>query len=61
MPRVINLRRDPFERAMHEAIDYPRWMLERMFMFSPAVVKVKKFMATFKEYPPSQKSSSWVE
>lgn len=61
MPRVINLRRDPFERAMDEAIDYPRWMLERMFMFSPAVVKVKAFMATFKEYPPSQKSSSWVE
>jgi arylsulfatase len=27
LPKVFNLRSDPFERADHEAIDYPRWRL----------------------------------
>ena len=59
MPRLINLRRDPFERAPEEGIDYERWMLDRLFMFVPAQVTVKKFLATFKEFPQRQTPASF--
>jgi len=59
LPKLFNLRTDPFERADHEAIDYPRWRLERAFLLVPAQQYVGKFLATFKEFPPSQKVGSF--
>jgi arylsulfatase len=59
LPKVFNLRSDPFERADHEAIDYPRWRLERAFLLVPAQQYVGKFLATFKEFPPSQRVGSF--
>jgi len=59
LPKLFNLRSDPFERADHEAIDYPRWRLERAFLLVPAQQYVGKFLATFKEFPPSQKVGSF--
>jgi arylsulfatase len=58
-PKLMNLRRDPFERAEHEAIDYGHWRAERMFMLAPAADYVGKFIATFKEFPPRQKPGSF--
>ncbi|MBK5105678.1 MAG: arylsulfatase, partial [Burkholderiales bacterium] len=52
-------RSDPFERADHAAIDYPRWRLERAFLLVPAQQYVGKFLSTFKEFPPSQKVGSF--
>ncbi len=59
LPKLFNLRSDPFERADHEAIDYPRWRLERAFLLVPAQQYVAKFLATFKEFPPSQEVGSF--
>jgi arylsulfatase A-like enzyme len=59
LPKLFNLRSDPFERADHEAIDYPRWRLERAFLLVPAQQYVGKFLATFKEFPPSQTVGSF--
>ncbi len=59
LPKLFNLRADPFERADHEAIDYPRWRLERAFLLVPAQQYVGKFLATFKEFPPSQTVGSF--
>ncbi len=58
-PKLFNLRTDPFERADHEGIDYPRWRLERAFLLVPAQDYVGKFLATFREFPPSQKAGSF--
>ena len=58
-PKLMNLRRDPFERAEHEAIDYGHWRAERMFMLAPAAAYVGKFLGTFKEFPPRQKPGSF--
>ena len=58
-PKLFNLRSDPFERADHEGIDYPRWRLERAFLLVPAQQYVGKFLATFKEFPPSQTVGSF--
>jgi len=58
-PKLMNLRRDPFERAEHEAIGYGLWRAERMYMLAPAAAYVGKFIGTFKEYPPRQKPGSF--
>ena len=59
LPKLFNLRSDPFERADFEAIDYPRWRLERAFLLVPAQQYVAKFLSTFKEFPPSQAVGSF--
>jgi arylsulfatase A-like enzyme len=59
LPKLFNLRTDPFERADHEGIDYPRWRLERAFLLVPAQQFVGQFLETFREFPPSQKPGSF--
>jgi arylsulfatase len=59
MPRLYNLRSDPFERAENEAIGYAQWFFDRMFAFVPAQTIVKEFMQTFVEFPPRQKPASF--
>ena len=58
-PKLFNLRTDPFERADHEAIGYGRWRFERVFALVPAQAFVGQFLATFQEFPPSQKPASF--
>ena len=60
MPKVFNLRMDPFERMDHEGSGYDQWMGEHMFLFAPAMAEVMKFNATFKEFPQRQKPGSFV-
>jgi arylsulfatase len=59
LPKLFNLRSDPFETADHEAMDYDRWRAERIFLLVPAQDYVARFLATFKEFPPSQKPGSF--
>ena len=58
-PKLLNLRRDPFERADHESIGYGIWRAERMYMLAPGAALVGQFLATFQEYPPRQKPGSF--
>ena len=60
LPKLFNLRADPFETADKEGMDYPRWVLERAFVMVPAQQYIGKFLATFKEFPPSQKPGSFT-
>jgi len=59
LPKLFNLRSDPFETADHEAIDYGRWRAEHAFVLVPAQTYVGTFLATFKDYPPRQKPGSF--
>jgi arylsulfatase len=59
LPKIFNLRTDPFETADHDSIDYERWRIDRLFLLVPAQQYVGKFLATFKEFPPSQKPGSF--
>ena len=56
-PLIISLREDPFEVTPDSAM-YTRWYGDNMWMFVPAQQIVGKFLSTFKEFPPSQKSGS---
>jgi arylsulfatase len=59
LPKIFNLRSDPFETADHDAIDYPHWRIDHLFVLVPAQEYVAKFIGTFKEFPPSQKPGSF--
>jgi arylsulfatase len=59
VPKLFNLRTDPFEIADQVSIDYDHWRLDRVFMFVPAQEYIGKYIATFKEFPPSQKVGSF--
>lgn len=60
MPKVFNLRMDPFERMDEEGSGYDQWMGEHMFLFAPAMAEVMKFKATFKDFPQRQKPGAFV-
>jgi arylsulfatase len=59
VPKLFNLRSDPFETADHEGMDYERWRVEHLFVLVPAQQYVGQFLSTFKEFPPSQKPGSF--
>jgi len=59
LPKLFNLRSDPFETADHEGMDYERWRLEHVFLLVPAQQYVGQFLATFKDFPPRQKPGSF--
>jgi arylsulfatase len=58
-PKIINLLRDPFERADWESGAYEKWYFERLFLLSPAAAYVGQFIGTFVDYPPRQKPGSF--
>lgn len=59
MPKIFNLRRDPFERAEIDAPGYTKWSAERLFMLVPAQHRFARFLKSLQEYPPRQKSASF--
>ncbi len=58
-PSVVDLRADPFERAMHESIGYAPWAVKRMYVISAAAVITTDFLKTFLDYPPRQTPGSF--
>ncbi len=58
VPRVFNIRTDPFEEAEHSWESW-KWRADRMFLLVPAQQYVGKFLSTFTEFPPSQKGGSF--
>lgn len=50
--KLVDLRGDPFERAMVEAPGYDIWMLERLYLIQGAQVAVQQLMQTFEAFPP---------
>jgi arylsulfatase len=59
VPLLFNLRRDPFEKAQHNANTYNDWFLDHAFILVPMQAAAAKFAQTFIEYPPSQKPGSF--
>ena len=59
LPKLFNLRADPFERADHEGMGYQRWRIDRAFVLVPAQTFVGQWLQSFKEFPPRQKPGSF--
>ncbi len=60
LPKIFNLRRDPYERADRTSNTYYDWLIDRAFMLVPAQAYVGEFLATFQEYPPRQTAASFT-
>jgi hypothetical protein len=59
LPKLFNMRSDPFERAQHESGDYVRWFVDHAFVLVPAQSVVGQHFASFKEFPPRQRPGSF--
>ncbi len=60
VPKMYNLRTDPFERADVTSNTYWDWFLDRIFLVVPAQKIVADFLGTFREFPPRQKAASFT-
>jgi arylsulfatase len=59
VPKLFDLRADPYERADITSNTYYDWLLEHVFLLTPAQVEVANFFSTFEEFPPSQGAASF--
>lgn len=59
LPLMLNLRRDPYERAPVTSNTYYDWLLDHAFLLVPAQTYVGGFLGTFQEFPPRQKAASF--
>ena len=60
VPKLFNLRTDPFERADVTSNTYYDWLLENDYIILAAMGLVTQFLATFEEFPPRQKAASFT-
>ena len=59
LPKLFNLRTDPFERADREGIGYSTWRFERAFLVAPAAAYVGQWLQSFAEFPPRMKPGTF--
>jgi arylsulfatase A-like enzyme len=60
IPKIYNLRTDPYERADTTSNTYWDWYLSKGYMIMAAQGLVSRFLETFKEFPPRQKAASFT-
>jgi arylsulfatase len=60
LPKLFNLRTDPYERADVTSNTYYDWMLHNGYLMMAATTMVAKFVETFKDFPPAQHPGSFT-
>ena len=60
VPKMFNLRIDPFEFADITSKTYWDWIFDHIFLYVPAQHIAGRFFATFKDFPPRQKAASFT-
>ena len=59
LPKMFDLRADPFERADITSNTYYDWFISQPYLVFAAQTGVAKFMETFREFPPRQRAASF--
>jgi arylsulfatase A-like enzyme len=59
VPKIFNLKTDPFERADITSNTYYDWMISRAYLLVPAQAYVMEMASSLVEFPPRQESSSF--
>jgi arylsulfatase A-like enzyme len=59
MPKMFNLRRDPFERADDNSNTYWDWIFDHAFLIYEMQAVVGAQLENFAKYPPRQKAASF--
>jgi len=60
LPKLFNLRTDPYERADVTSNTYYDWILHNGYLMMAATTMVGKFVETFKDFPPAQHPGSFT-
>jgi arylsulfatase A-like enzyme len=60
VPKLYNLRTDPFERADITSNTYYDWFINHAFLVLAAQAVMTEFLATFKDFPPRQRAASFT-
>jgi arylsulfatase len=60
IPKLFNLRTDPFERADITSNTYWDWYLNKAYLILGAQSLVGRFLETFKDFPPRQRAASFT-
>ena len=60
VPKIFNLRTDPYERADQTSNTYYDWIIDRAFIMVPAQAFVGEFLETFRDFPPRQRAASFT-
>jgi arylsulfatase A-like enzyme len=60
VPKLYNLRTDPFERADVTSNTYYDYLLDNDYIVLAAMGLVTQFLGTFDEFPPRQKAASFT-
>jgi arylsulfatase A-like enzyme len=55
LPKIYNLRMDPYERADITSDQYNDWLTKNVYLNVQGTIHAEEFMETFKEYPPSRR------
>lgn len=59
VPKMFNLRMDPYEHAEVSGSGYDQWRVENAYIIFHGTMKAASFLETFVEYPPSQRPASF--
>jgi arylsulfatase len=59
LPKIFNLRMDPYERADITSDQYNDWLVKNAYLTGIATMKASVFLQTFVAYPPSQRPASF--
>jgi arylsulfatase len=60
VPKLFNLRTDPYERADVTSNTYYDWLIDNDYLVLAATALVTQFLQTFQEFPPRQKAASFT-
>jgi arylsulfatase A-like enzyme len=60
LPKLFNLRTDPFERADITSNSYYDWILDNDYIILAATTITAQFLATFTEFPPRQRAATFT-
>ena len=59
MPKLFDLRADPYERADITSNTYNDWVISHGYVLAASAVIVSQYLLTYKEFPPSQRPASF--
>jgi arylsulfatase len=59
VPKMFNLRMDPYERADVVSDQYYDWLTKNDYIITGGMLQATAFLKTFVAYPPSQKPASF--
>ncbi len=59
LPKLFDLRADPYERADITSNTYYDWFISQPYLIFAAQVATAKFLDTFKDFPPRQRAPSF--